>query len=182
MIQKNLTAAVFKKPLCLNTRLAVRLTTVIVCACLLCGCAVFNKSLESPHISLSDLTVQESTGFEAVFEVQLRVLNPNDIDLNIQGIDCKLEINDKPFAYGLSKVVVKVPAYGTATMPVTMYSSIFNIARGLIDLPLREEMSYRLKGRLRLDGTERLPTKVSFKSEGSIPFKDLTDKAFPEQY
>ncbi len=182
MIQKNLTAAVFKKPFCLNTRLAVRLAGVIVCAFLLCGCAIFNKSLESPHISLSDLTVQESTGFEAVFEVQLRVLNPNDIDLNIQGIDCKLEINDKPFAYGLSKVVVKVPAYGTATMPVTMYSSIFNIARGLIDLPLREEMSYRLKGRLRLDGTERLPTKVSFESEGTVPFKDLTGKTFPDQY
>jgi LEA14-like dessication related protein len=182
MIQKNLTAAVFKKPLCLNTRLAGRLAAVIVCASVLCGCAVFNKSLESPRISLSDLTVQESTGFEAKFEIQLRVLNPNDIDLNIQGIDCTLEINDKPFASGLAKAEVRVPAYGSATMPVTMYSSIFNIARGLLDLPLREELSYLLKGRLRLDGTERLPSKVSFKSEGTVPFKDLTGKAFPEQY
>jgi LEA14-like dessication related protein len=182
MIQKNLTAAVFKKPLCLNTRLALRLAAVIVFASVLCGCAVFNKSLESPHISLSDLTVQESTGFEAKFEIQLRVLNPNDIDLNIQGIDCKLEINDKPFAYGLAKAEVKVPAYGSATLPVTMYSSIFNIARGLLDLPLREELSYRLKGRLLLDATERLPSKVSFKSEGTVPLKDLTGKAPPAQY
>jgi LEA14-like dessication related protein len=182
MILKNLTAAVFKKPLCLNTRLALRLAAVIVCASVLCGCAVFNKSLESPRISLSDLTVQESSGFEAMFEIQLRVLNPNDIDLNILGLECKLEINDKPFAYGLAKAEVKVPAYGSATLPVTMYSSIFNIARGLLDLPLREELSYLLKGRLRLDGTERLPSKVSFKSEGTIPFKDLTGNAFAEKY
>ena len=120
--------------------------------------------------------------FEDLFLFFTDFFRDNNIDLNILGIDCKLEINEKPFAYGLSKVVVKVPAYGTATMPVTMYSSIFNIARGLIDLPLREEMSYQLKGRLRLDGTERLPTKVSFKSEGTVPFKDLTGKAFPEQY
>ncbi len=159
-----------------------RWAAFIFIALMISGCAVFGKSLEAPRITLSNLTAQESTGFESVFQIQIRVMNPNDIDLNIQGVDCKLDINDKPFAYGLSQAKVTVPAYGSATMPMTLYSSIFDIARGILDVSITKEMTYRLKGRVRLDGTVRLPSKLKFKSEGTFPLKDLQDLTLPEQF
>ncbi len=148
----------------------------------LSGCAGFGKRLEPPRITLANIKVQETKVLETVFQIEIRVFNTNEVALEVKGIECDLELNGKHFATGVSKAKTKIPSYETTLIPMTMYSSIFNIARGLIDLPLREEMSYQLKGRLRLDGTERLPTKVSFKSEGTVPFKDLTGKAFPEQY
>ena len=150
-----------------------RLAAVIGIVFLISGCALFGTSLESPRISLSNLVMQESTGFETVFQIQLRVLNPNDTDLNIQGVDCTLEINDKPFASGISKTAIHVPAYGSATVPVTVYASAFGIARGLFGMQQRDELSYQLKGKVRLEDSGWFPSKVPFKSEGMVSLKEL---------
>ena len=133
------------------------------------GCA----SLESPRISLSNMGLQQTTGFETVLQVSLRVLNPNDIDLNIRGVDCTLEINGKPFARGISNTAVQVPAFGSATLPITVYSSAVDIARGLINMPGREEVSYELKGRVRLEKTGWLISKLPFSSRGTVSLKDF---------
>lgn len=154
---------------------------VIILAFILGSCAGLGHRLESPRISLSNLTVQESTGFETVFAIQLRVLNPNDTDLNIKALDCKLEVNDKALAYGLSKAMVQVPAYGSAIVPITVYSSAFDIARGIINLRNQDEINYRLKGKVRLDSTGWFASKVPFKSEGTVSFKELDGLFDPDQ-
>jgi len=148
---------------------AVCLAALMLITAGLIGCA----SLESPRISLANLAIRETTGFETVLQVQLRVLNPNDVDLNIRGVDCKLEINDKPFAYGISKTAVQVPAYGSATVPVTVYSSALDIARGLLGMQGREQLSYQLKGKVRLEGAGWLLSQLPFKSEGTVSLKDF---------
>jgi len=148
---------------------AVCLAALMLITAGLSGCA----SLESPRISLANLAIKETTGFETVVQVQLRVLNPNDVDLNIRGVDCKLEINDKPFAYGISKTAVQVPAYGSATVPVTVYSSALDIARGLLGMQGRDQLSYQLKGKVRLEGAGWLLSKLPFESEGTVSLKDF---------
>jgi len=140
------------------------------------GCA----TLESPRISLSNLALEETTGFETVLQVQLRVLNPNDIDLNITGVDCTLEINDKKFAYGISNTAVQVPAFGSATVPVTVYASAIGIARALAGMPGREEVSYQVKGKIRLAKTGWLLSRLRFKSEGTLTLKDIEAWLAPE--
>jgi LEA14-like dessication related protein len=130
-------------------------------------------SLESPRISLSDMGLQQITGFETVLQVSLRVLNPNDIDLNIRGLDCTLEVNGKPFARGISSAAVQVPAFGSATVPITVYSSALDIARGLISMPGRTEVNYELKGHVRLEKTSWLISKLPFNSGGTVSLKDF---------
>ena len=82
------------------------------------GCAGLGKPLETPRVSLADIQVQQSKGLETTFLVHLRVTNPNEVDLEIKGVECDLEINGKPFAYGISSTQVKVPAFGSETIPV----------------------------------------------------------------
>ena len=137
------------------------------------GCAGLGKPLETPRISLSNIQVLERKGLEAAFLVHLRVMNPNDVDLNINGVDCDLEINGKPFAYGLSNVHVDVPAFGSETIPVTVYSSVLDIVKGLFGLPQREDLSYQLKGRVRLSGGGLMPSTLPFDAQGSVSIKDL---------
>jgi len=140
---------------------------------MLAGCAGLGKPLENPRISLANIQVQESKGLETAFLVHLRVMNPNDVDLDIRGVDCDLEINDKPFAYGISNTAVTVPAFGSETLPVTVYSSVIDIIKGLFGLPEREDLRYQLKGKVRLGGTGLMPSSLPFDSQGTVSLKDI---------
>jgi LEA14-like dessication related protein len=158
-----------------------RLWPLFLYTFVLSGCAGFGQRLDSPRISLSNLTMQESTGFETIFALQLRILNPNDTDLDIIALDCKLEVNDKALAYGLSKAPVQVPAYGSAIVPITVYASAFDIARGIIGMQNRDEIIYQLKGKIRLDSTGWFASKVPFKSKGTVSLKELKSWIEPDQ-
>lgn len=146
---------------------------LLLSAGLIAGCAGLGKPLETPRVSLSNIQVQESKGLETVFLVHLRVTNPNDVDLDIKGVDCDLEINGKPFAYGISNTQVKVPAFGSQTIPVTVYSSVLDIVKGLFGLQQREDLSYQLKGKVRMAGGGLMPSTLPFDSQGTVSIKDL---------
>jgi hypothetical protein len=88
-------------------------------------------------------------------------------------VDCELEINGKPFAYGISNTPAKVPAFGSETLPLTVYSSVLDIVKGLLALPQREDVSYQLKGRVRLAGGGLLPSTLPFNAQGSVSIRDL---------
>ena len=132
------------------------------------GCAGVGRQLEPPRISLAHIEVQEFTGFEAVFQIKLRVFNTNDIDLEIKGIEADMEINGKPFATGVSQAAVKIPSFGTELVAVTVYSSVIDIVKGIHGLQKAEQLKYRLKGRLRVAGDHMMSTTLPFEAEGQV--------------
>ena len=76
----------------------IRVVALIIVLIATAGCAGVGKQLEPPRISLANIRVQEVSGLETAFEIQMRVFNSNDIDLNVKGISAELEINGQPFA------------------------------------------------------------------------------------
>ena len=76
----------------LNRRLP--LITILSLGLMLASCAGLGKPLEPPRVSLADIRVENFTGFETVFRIQLRVINTNDMDLNVKGLEAQLEINE----------------------------------------------------------------------------------------
>jgi LEA14-like dessication related protein len=157
----------------MHNRLSGSVAAALLTLLMLAGCAGLGKSLEPPRISLANIQVQESKGLETAFLVHLRIMNPNDVDLDIRGVDCDLEINDNPFAYGISNTPVKVPAFGSETIPVTVYSSVLDIVKGLFRLQQREDLSYQLKGKVRMAGGGFMPSTLPFDSRGTVSIKDL---------
>lgn len=143
-------------------------------AVFLSGCAGLGTPSEAPRISLSNIQMLETSGMESAFLVQLRVQNPNDVELDIRGVDCDVEINGKPFAYGISNAQVKIPALGSDTVPVKVYTSVIEIFRGLINLPGRDDLSYQVKGKVRTGGGGLMPSTLPFDSQGAISVKDLS--------
>ena len=137
------------------------------------GCAGIGQQLEPPRISLANIQVQEFTGFETVFQIQLRVFNTNDMDLRVNGIDADLEINGKPFATGVSKTEVKIPSFGTQIVPVTLYSSVIDIVKGIHGLHKTEKLAYRLKGKLRVAGESTASRTLPFESEGQVTLDEF---------
>ena len=141
----------------------------------LAGCATMGPSLEAPRISLVNLQPQPAKGMETAFDLQLRLINPNDVALKIKGIDCRLELNEATIVSGVSNEAVELPALGTIVYPVTAYSSASDFIFLLVRLmasgsssPDDFELNYSLQGRVFLaDGVPGL-NRLSFKSEGDL--------------
>jgi len=139
------------------------------------GCAGLGKPLEPPRISLANIGVQEVSGLETAFTVQLRVFNTNDVALNVKGIEADLEINDQFFATGVSNTPVEIPSFGTALVTVTVYSSVINMFKSVRGLHEAGELKYRLNGKLRVAGDNLLSTTLPFESEGRVTLKGLNE-------
>ena len=135
---------------------------------LLAGCAGVGKQLEPPRISLAHIQPLDFSGLEAVFQIKLRVFNTNDVDLSVKGIEADLEINGRPFATGVSQAAVRIPSFGTELVPLTVYSSVLDIVKGIHGLQKAERLKYRLKGRLRVGGDNLMPATLPFESEGQV--------------
>jgi LEA14-like dessication related protein len=141
---------------------------VVFSIALLGNCARLGKQLEPPRISLAGIQPLQFTGLEAVFQIQLRIFNTNDVGLEVKGIEADLEINGQMFATGVAKAEVKIPAFETSLVPVTIYSSVLDIVKGIHGLQNAEQLKYRLKGKLRVGGQNMISTTLPFESEGQV--------------
>jgi LEA14-like dessication related protein len=158
----------------MKRRPLVSVAALLLLAGTLSGCAGVGQPLETPRVSLSNIQGLESSGMESAWLVHLRVQNPNDVDLDIRAVECDVAINGKPFAYGMSDTPVRIPAFGSDTVPVKVYASVIDIFRGLLSLPGREDLSYHVKGKVRLSGAGFIPSSLPFDSRGSLSVKDLS--------
>ena len=135
---------------------------------LLAGCAGLGQPLEPPRVSLADIRVEEFSGLETVFQIQLRVINTNDVDLKVKGIEAELEINGQSFAAGVSNTPVKIPSFGTELVTVDVYSSVIKMFKSVYGLQESEELKYRLTGKVRVAGDNAIATTLPFESEGVV--------------
>jgi LEA14-like dessication related protein len=141
---------------------------VLIPLLILAGCAGLGKTLEPPRINLSNVQFQESKALETVLQIELRVFNTNDIPIKVKGLDCDLELNGKRFATGVSSVDTEIPAFGTTTVPVTLYSSVVDLFRGIIGLQKKEKLKFGVSGRLHLEGGFLIPSTYPFRAEEEL--------------
>jgi LEA14-like dessication related protein len=132
------------------------------------GCAGLGKRVEPPRMNITRITVQEVREFEAVFKIDLRVFNTNEAPLPVRGIDFRLELNDRYIASGISSTLTEIPAYGTATVPIVVYSSLLDMAKGMLGLHREQKIRYRVAGHLRIDGGLLAPSTIPFESVGEL--------------
>ncbi len=144
------------------------LSSLIILIMISFGCATISKDLEPPRVYVIDIQVQEVRALEAVLRIELRVMNVNDIEVDIKGIDCELEINGKHFASGVTDQKTKIPAYGTTVVPMVVYSSVLDVVRGVLGITKTEKIEYKIAGRLHLEGDIMVPSTIRFQSEGEL--------------
>ena len=128
----------------------------LFCSCLLvflsalAGCTWMQTSMERPRLHIANVTPSEIKLFEQVFDLDLRIENPNDSPLAINGLTFELEINEKPFASGVSDQVLTVGRFGSDIIRVKAFTSLWSLVRQIADLQKTgtPRMSYRIKGAL----------------------------------
>jgi LEA14-like dessication related protein len=150
------------------------------CLVLLAGCATMGRDFEKPQVQIAGIRMLGIKGFESTFEVDLRVINPNDIALPVEGVVCDLALNDRHLAKGVANPGEDIPAYGTLLIPVTIYASLIDMVgvahrllQGAHGNAAPEKWSYAVNGQLDMGGTF-WPGKLPFDAKGEIDLQELT--------
>lgn len=113
------------------------------------GCAGI-RNLETPEVVVTAIRPLDATVLEQRFEVDLRIYNPNNRDLEIDGVDFELAVNGRRLARGAGATDLMLPRLGEAETTVRVSTTVFDIARQVMGAGQSETLSYRLSGRLHL--------------------------------
>ena len=141
------------------------------------GCAALHGVRESPKISIADIQVQEAGLLENAFLLQLRVLNPNNVAIDLKAITCNLTLDGKPFARGVADSNERIEPYSSTIVPVSVYSSVVDMAGALARVlqagVLRDDPArYALEGTAILD-VRGFEVEKDFTSKGELSWKCL---------
>ena len=147
-------------------RLAILLVLLLGFGQAACTTAAEEEILP-PTIGLSDIRMIDSTGFEQQVELDLRLGNPNNFDIALEGLTFTLEVNESHFADGRSGAAVTLPRLGDAQVPVTANTTIVDVVRQILLLGRAKSIDYRIEGFAYVAtgfGTRRVP----FETEGNL--------------
>jgi len=161
------------------SRLAKRYwwTTVPVVV-LMAACSTMPKDFEAPRVNIADLTPKEMAIFEQRFDVKLRIQNPNDMDLSINGLRFDIELNEREFANGMSGERVTVPRFGSQAVDVEVFTTLASFLRQVQDLNTGtgQKVRYRLKGTAFVDSPGTFKAPFDEKGEIELNLASITEK------
>ena len=149
---------------------------ILLATVLLGACATLSPYKDSPRVSLVSIQPQEIGMLEQRFALQLRILNPNDVAIPVEGLSYAIEINDREFAYGVSRQSVEIPAFGEALLDVEVASNLLNVMQQLQALhsETRNSMAYRLTGKISLANS---PASLPFDYSGELTYLPAAQSA-----
>jgi LEA14-like dessication related protein len=139
---------------------------LLAVALLLGGCGIADP--EPPSVRVADLRLLDSTAFEQRFEINLRIDNPNDFALPLDGLTFDLEVNGESFARGFSNQRVTIPRLGEGRVSVAASTTLIELMRQMQLLAEYGDITYRLSGVAYVDSLQRRT--VPYQSEGSFRF------------
>ena len=152
--------------------------SLFVAGLLLAACATVPPDIEPPKISIANIAPKDFAIFEQRFDVQLRIQNPNEKDLGINGIRFDIDLNEKEFANGMSGEKVAIPRFGSQVMNVEVITGISSFLRQVQELNKAGagKIRYRLKGTAFVDAPSSF--KLPFDEKGEV---DLNLGEAPQQ-
>ena len=139
-------------------------------ALLLGGCSLVPK-FEKPTLELVSLKLADDNLLSQRFNVRLKVLNPNDRALPVNGLRYTVEIDGKAFGKGESTRAFTVPARGEAEFDMTLDANLAGAVAAVLSRRERakgRELEYRLKGTVSIDLP--LMRSLDFDQVGSFRF------------
>lgn len=132
-----------------------RVARLIALPLLLLGAACTSTQPIPPQVFISDLRLLDSSVFEQRFQIDLRIGNPNDFALPLDGLTFDLDVNGADFASGFSNQSVTVPRLGEAVLSVTASTTLVDLVQQMVLLAERGDLTYRVHGVAYLDSLAR---------------------------
>ena len=114
------------------------------------GCSTMHQGMERPRINIADVTPREVKLFEQVFDLALRIQNPNDLPLAVNGLSFDLKLNDKRFATGVSNERFVIGRLSSAVIRVEALTTLWGFIQQVAEYQRTKapRVAYRLRGNL----------------------------------
>ena len=158
--------------------LVTKIFLLLYCAATLTACSLFGGYQETPRVSLVSIQPIEMGLLEQRYGLQLRILNPNDKEIPVEGLSYSIEINGHEFAYGVSRQPVTIPPFSEALLDVEVVSNLLNVMQQFQEISgeSSNSLKYRLRGKISL---AKSLAKLPFNVEGELNWlpKNKTEPA-----
>jgi LEA14-like dessication related protein len=147
---------------------ALVLSTALV---LLAACTSMGSKLESPRLSLVGIQVMSADMFAQRFKVRVLVVNPNEIELPVRGLEYQILLMGDSFADGTSNDVFLLPAKGEAEFDMlvtTNFVSAFGRLLSRVGGGKLENIEYEISGKIYVE--KGILRKIPFTHQGTVDF------------
>ena len=143
----------------------------------LAGCSSFGPKLQSPELSLLGIQILSADMFAQQFKVRVKVVNPNDLEVAVEGIEYDILLMGDSFAEGTANQPFVLPARGEAEFDMTVTTNFVSSLGRLVSRMQGgklEDVQYQITGKLLLEkGVMRT---IPFAHSGTVDFSKARDK------
>ena len=115
------------------------------------GCSLLTadyKNMKEPKVSLAGLNIKDLNPLSPSFLVRLKVDNPNDLDVNLDGADVALALNGRPVAAGVSRSPLVLKKLGSSEMDVEVTANTMSAIQQFLILQTKSTLDYQVTGNL----------------------------------
>ena len=146
----------------------------------LSGCSLLTadyKNLKEPKVALAGLNIKDLNPLRPSFLVRLKLDNPNDLDVSMDGADVALALNGQPVAQGISRSPLTLKKLGSSEMDVEVTANTLNAIQQLFLLQSKPNLDYQVSGHLHLLNWLGSLGQLPFNFSGSMDSKTIMSAA-----
>ena len=151
-------------------RMLTRAVPLIALLAVLVSCATGPK-LEAPRLKVIGIEMLSTDMFAQRFKVRMLEQNPNDMELQVRGLDYQIILMGDSFADGVSNDQFLLPALGEAEfdmMITTNFVSSFGRLISRMGGGKLENIEYEIVGKIFVD--KGMVKKIPFSHRGTVDF------------
>ncbi|WP_273431497.1 LEA type 2 family protein [Chitinibacter tainanensis] len=147
-------------------RLVQKLLLYCCAVVLLSSCSVIPNGFEKPQVSLAGISVGKLGLVEQQFVLHLRVQNPNNYEIPLDGLQVKVALNGQHFAQGVTNEKLDLPRLGEKVVKLNVTTNLSGVFKQIQALQLGSaKLKYELTGKVY---APLLPGGLSFERTGEL--------------
>ena len=140
------------------------------------GCSALaarQAKLQAPKVDLVGVKLLEMDPLAPRFRVRLKLENPNDQALDLDGADAVLTVAGEKLAKGMTQGAVSLPARGSTETDVEVRAKTLSFLKVLPELQKSDALPYQVAGRLHFLQALGPLGALPFQAEGTVTAEEL---------
>ncbi len=122
-----------------------------------------------PDVSIADFSVSKLSFDGAAVKMKLRLTNPNDFGIDLNGLDYALKLQGQEIAKGIAKSTTPLTAKGESLMDLDINLSFKELGRSGMAILKGTGTQYEIKGNFLLNPNGKDEKQIPFFQSGEIP-------------
>lgn len=148
----------------------------LLLAVTLSACSTLNAI--PPEVNLMRVDVQDVTLSHVNLLADLRVFNPNDKSLTIQGVDYTLHLEGIKVFSGKSSLTQTIEPQEYGHLTLRLASAYWDIIQLFNKLPNKSDVAFSMQGSIRVGGNRLFAQRFTFDKQGIIPLQKPTGQPY----